>query len=111
MMDVDKKYLEITDGTFENEVLNSEIPVLVDFGAEWCPPCKMMIPVIEKISEDYEGKIKVAKIDVDLNATSTLKYGIRSLPTFVIFKNGLVVDKVVGATPKKSLEEKLEQYL
>ncbi|WP_028981061.1 thioredoxin [Sporocytophaga myxococcoides] len=105
------KYLELTDGTFDTEVIKTSTPVLVDFSAEWCGPCKMMGPVIEDLANEYAGKAKITKIDVDVNPLTTSKYGVRSLPTLLIFKDGNVVDKIIGAVPKKVITEKLSAYL
>ena len=94
----------ITDETFEAEILNSATPVLVDFFATWCGPCKMMAPVLEKLSEKYAGKVDFAKIDVDENPESAAKYQVRSIPYMVLFKDGEVVDSVLGAVPPTQLE-------
>jgi len=102
------KYLTATDGNFDAEVLKSDKPVLVDFWAEWCGPCRMIAPMIEELANDYEGKAVVAKLNVDENPNVSMKYGIRSIPTLLIFKNGEVVDQVVGAVPKNVLAEKLD---
>ncbi|MBO9702090.1 MAG: thioredoxin [Sporocytophaga sp.] len=105
------KYLELTDGNFDTEVIQTSTPVLVDFSAEWCGPCKMMGPVIEDLANEYAGKAKITKIDVDVNPQTTSKYGVRSLPTLLIFKDGNVVDKIIGAVPKRVITEKLSAYL
>lgn len=105
------KPLEITDATFEKEVLSSEVPVLVDFWAVWCGPCKMVAPVVEQIADEYEGKLKVGKIDVDNHKQAAMEYGIRSIPTLLLFKGGEVVQQVVGALSKHQLEEKIKEYL
>lgn len=104
------KTLEITDDNFE-EVIKGEKPVLVDFWAEWCGPCKMIGPVVEEIAGDYEGKAVVGKVNVDENQAVSAKFGIRSIPTLLIFKNGEVVDKQVGAVPKGVLVQKLDAQL
>ena len=93
---------------FEEEVLKSELPVLVDFFADWCGPCKMMAPVIAQLAEDYDGKVKVGKINTDENTEIAVKYGVMSIPNLKIFKNGEVVDEVVGAVSPEILEEKLD---
>jgi len=100
--------LEATDGNFEELVLNSEKPVIVDFWAEWCGPCRMVGPIVEEVGVDYEGKAVVAKVDVDSNPGITAKYGIRNIPTILFFKNGDVADKQVGAVPKSTIVNKLE---
>ena len=100
--------LEATDGNFEELVLNSEKPVIVDFWAEWCGPCRMVGPIVEEVGVEYEGKAIVAKVDVDSNPGITAKYGIRNIPTILFFKNGDVADKQVGAVPKSTIVNKLE---
>lgn len=101
------KAIELTDDNFE-QIINSDQPVLVDFWAEWCGPCKVIGPVVEQIAGEYEGKAVVGKMDVDANSSIPAKFGIRSIPTLMIFKNGQLVDKVVGAVPKPVLTQKLE---
>ena len=103
--------IEVTDGNFEEVVIKSEIPVVVDFWAEWCGPCRMVAPVLEEISKEYTGKALVAKCDVDSNPQVTLKYGIRNIPTVLFFKNGAVADKQVGAVPKNNFASKLNALL
>ena len=104
------KTVEITDSNFE-EVISSEKPVLVDFWAEWCGPCKMIGPVVEELASDYDGKAVVAKVNVDENPNVSAKFGIRSIPTLLVFKNGEIVDKQVGAVPKGVLSQKLDSQL
>jgi thioredoxin 1 len=103
--------LEATDGNFEELVLKSDKPVIVDFWAEWCGPCRMVGPIVEEVGVDYEGKAAVAKVDVDSNPGITAKYGIRNIPTILFFKNGEVVDKQVGAVPKSTIVSKLDALL
>jgi thioredoxin 1 len=106
-----KNVIEGTDLNFEQEVLNSDTPVLVDFWAPWCGPCRIVSPIIEEIAENYEGKIKVVKLNTDENQDTAVTYGIRSIPTLGIFKDGEVVDSVIGAVPKQHLEEKIKPHL
>ncbi len=103
--------LEATDSNFEDLVLKADKPVIVDFWAEWCGPCRMVGPIVEEVGVDYEGKAVVAKVDVDSNPGITAKYGIRNIPTILFFKNGDVADKQVGAVPKSTIVNKLEALL
>ncbi|MBH1959321.1 MULTISPECIES: thioredoxin [Chryseobacterium group] len=103
--------LEITDQSFQEMVLNSDKPVLVDFWAVWCGPCRMLGPIVEEIAEDFEGKAVVGKVDVDNNQQVSVDYGIRNIPTVLIFKNGQVVDKIVGVASKEVIAEKLSAHL
>lgn len=105
------KPVEVTDDSFDDEVLNSDKPVLVDFWAEWCGPCRMVSPIVEELAEEYDGKAKFAKVDVDENADISMEYNIRSIPSLLIFKDGEVVDQVVGAVPKSQLKKKLDKQL
>ena len=100
-------YVELNDDNFEQEVLKSDIPVLVDFWAEWCAPCKVIAPLIDELATQYSGKIKVVKMDVDQNPQSSMSYGIRSIPTLLFFKEGKPVDQLLGAVPKNQIEDKL----
>ena len=106
-----KYTVEGTDANFEKEVLKADMPVLVDFWAPWCGPCRMVAPVVEQIANEYQGKIKVVKLNTDENQNTAMMYGIRSIPTLGIFKDGQVVDAVIGAVPKQYLEEKIKPYL
>ena len=105
------KPVEVTDTNFQNEVLKSDKPVLLDFWAEWCGPCKMIAPVVEELANEYDGKLKVGKVDVDANQQTSMQYGVRSIPTLLIFKGGKVVDQLVGAVPKRILAEKITKHL
>lgn len=105
------KYVEVTDATFEAEVLKSDKPVLVDFWAVWCAPCRMIAPSVEQLAEEKEGVLKVAKMDVDNNPETAGKFGIRSIPTLLVFKNGEIVDQIVGAVPKSTIESKVDAHL
>ena len=100
--------IELTDSNFDELVLKSDKPVLVDFWAEWCGPCRMVGPVVEELSKDYDGRAVVGKVDVDSNPGISMKYGIRNIPTILFFKGGEVVDKQVGAVPKSVLAGKLD---
>ncbi|KGF71468.1 thioredoxin [Neosynechococcus sphagnicola sy1] len=102
---------QVTDSTFKQEVLESEIPVLVDFWAPWCGPCRMVAPVVDEIAQQYDGQVKVVKVNTDDNPSVASQYGIRSIPTLMIFKGGQRVDMVVGAVPKSTLASTLEKYL
>ena len=101
----------VTDDNFEKEVLQSNLPVLVDFWAEWCVPCKMVEPVVDQIAQEYAGNLKIGKVDVDSNPGISMKYGIRSIPTLLIFKDGQPVDQIIGAVPKKNILQKLLPHL
>lgn len=103
--------LHLTDATFDTEVIKSDLPVLIDFWAAWCGPCKMIAPYIEELSNEYEGKAKIAKLDVDNNQNTAMNFGIRSIPTLLIFKGGNVVDTIVGAVPKQAIIDKLNSHI
>ncbi len=102
--------VEITDSNFE-EIISSDKPVLVDFWAEWCGPCKMIGPVVEELAGDYDGKAVIGKVNVDENPTVSAKFGIRSIPTLLVFKGGEIVDKQIGAVPKGVLAQKLDAQI
>jgi thioredoxin 1 len=103
--------IEITDANFESEVINSDVPVLIDFWAVWCGPCKLIAPAVEEVAEEFKGKVKVGKLDVDNNQAVATKYGIRSIPTLLLFKGGKIVDQIVGAVPKSAITQKLNTHL
>ncbi len=105
------KPITLTDDNFDSEVINSELPVLVDFWAEWCGPCKMIAPSVEELAGEFEGRAKIGKLDVDNNQITAGKFGVRSIPSLLIFKGGEVVDQIVGAVPKNQLQSKLEAAL
>jgi thioredoxin 1 len=105
------KPVEITDQNFETEVIKSNLPVLIDFWAVWCGPCKLIAPIVEELAKEYEGKIKIGKLDVDFNQQTSIKYGVRSIPTLLIFKDGNLKDTIIGAVPKTKIVEKLNAVL
>jgi len=110
-MSESENLVELTDSNFQTEVLESNLPVVVDFWAEWCGPCQMMKPVFEELSKEYVSKVKFGKMDVDTYQKVATQYGIRSIPTLLFFKDGKVISQVVGMTNKKSLKEKIEEIL
>jgi len=101
----------VTDDTFEQEVLQSSMPVLVDYWADWCGPCKMISPILDEVAKEYTGRLKVCKLNIDENQATPPKYGIRGIPTLMVFKNGKLIDKLVGAYPKPTLVAKIQKYL
>ena len=101
----------ITDNNFEEEVINSDLPVLIDFWAAWCGPCRMVEPIVEEIATEYDGKVKIGKLDVDANQQTSIKYGVRSIPTLLVFKSGELMETIIGAVPKKHIVEKLEKVM
>ena len=103
--------IEFTDDNFDTEVLKSDLPVLVDFWAEWCGPCKMITPIIEEISSDYAGKVKVGKVNVDFNNQVAMQYGIRGIPALLVFKGGAVANQIVGAVPKNDITQILDEVI
>ena len=105
------KPVHITDADFKAIVLESKTPVFVDFWAEWCGPCHMIAPVVEELAEEYDGKFSFTKLDVDANPQTAMQFGIRSIPTMLLFKDGQVADQVIGAVPKAMLKSKLDKVL
>lgn len=103
--------IEITDANFEEVVLKADKPVLLDFWAEWCGPCRMIGPSVEELSKEYEGKAVVGKVNVDENPSVSMQFGVRNIPTLLYFKNGEIVDRQVGAVPKAVLEDKLKNQI
>jgi thioredoxin 1 len=108
---VSKEPLHVTDETFQAEVLESEVPVLVDFWAAWCGPCRMVEPIIEELAADYDGRVVVAKLNVDENGDTAIRYHALSIPTLIIFKGGEEVERMIGARPKQPIAERLEAVL
>jgi len=105
------KPITFTDDNFDSEVLNSDKPVLVDFWAVWCGPCRMIAPIVEELAGEYEGRAKIGKLDVDNNQQVSIKYGVRSIPTLLIFKDGKVKESIIGAVPRNMIVQKLNQAL
>jgi len=105
------KPIEITDANFEEEVMKSEQPVLIDFWAAWCGPCRMIHPIVEELAEEYDAKLKVGKLDVDVNQQTAIRYGVRSIPTVLLIKKGEVQETIIGAVPKAMFVEKIEKHL
>lgn len=103
--------IKVDDANFKQEVLESELPVLVDFWATWCGPCQMVAPIVEEIAKQYQGKLKVCKMNVDEGRNTATSYGIMSIPTLSIFKDGQVMEQIVGALPKSALEKKIKSYI
>lgn len=103
--------VQVSDQNFKAEVIDSATPVLVDFWAVWCGPCKMIAPIVEEIAKEYDGRLKVAKMDVDSNPKTAMDFGIRSIPTLLVFKGGTVVEQIIGAVPKRHLLDRLAAHL
>jgi thioredoxin 1 len=105
------KPVEITDDNFEAEVIKSDKPVLIDFWAVWCGPCKLIAPIVEELAGEYDGKVKIGKLDVDSNQQTSIKFGVRSIPTLLLFKGGNLKETIIGAVPKSKIVEKLNAVL
>ncbi len=105
------KIITLTDDSFESDVIKSDIPVLVDFWAEWCGPCKMIAPILDDVADEYAGKVTIAKLNVDQNTVSPAKYGVRGIPTLLLFKNGELADTKVGALSKTQLKEFIDAQI
>ena len=103
--------LQVTDETFEAEIMKADLPAMVDFWAEWCGPCRMVGPVVEELAAQYKGKIKIAKMDVDKNRNTPARFGIRNIPTLIFVKGGQVAQTIIGAQPKSSIEDELKKLL
>ncbi|WP_449243924.1 thioredoxin [Desulfobacca acetoxidans] len=103
--------LQVTDTNFEEEILKSEMPALVDFWAAWCGPCRAIAPIVEELAKDYAGRVKVAKMNVDENSKTPVKYGIRAIPTLILFKSGAVVDQITGAVSKTQIDNAIKKML
>ena len=102
---------QVSDTSFDQDVLKSDVPVLVDYWAEWCGPCRMIAPILDQLAAEYDGKVKVTKLDVDANQKTAMKFQVRSIPTLLFFKNGTLVDQVIGAVPKPALAAKFDAQL
>ncbi len=105
------KPVHVNDLTFQKEVLEADVPVLVDFWAPWCAPCRVIAPTLEEIAEEYGGRLKVVKLNTDENSATALKYNIRSIPTLLLFRNGQIIDEMIGVVPKQTLKDNLNYYL
>ncbi|MGD8554021.1 MAG: thioredoxin [Anaerolineales bacterium] len=103
--------LEVSDGTFQAEVLDSELPVLVDFGAEWCHPCRMLDPIVDELAGEWQGKVKIVKLDIDVNAETAIQYGVMGVPTLMVFVQGEPKARLVGFAPKRKILQKLASPL
>ncbi|MBM3957872.1 MAG: thioredoxin [Gemmatimonadetes bacterium] len=105
------KPIDVTDGDFQKEVLEADLPVLVDFWAPWCGPCRIVSPVVEELAEEFDGRVKFTKVNVDSNPATAVKYGVRSIPTLLLLKHGKPVETIVGAVPKNALKRGIEEAI
>lgn len=105
------KPVEVTDANFDEQVLKSDVPVVLDLWAAWCGPCRMIAPIMEELAQEYDGKLKVGKVDVDVNQQTAIRFGVRSIPTVLFFKDGQLVDTVIGAGPKAVFVDKVEKLI
>ncbi len=102
---------EVTDTTFDQDVLKSDTPVLVDFWAAWCGPCRAIAPIVDELAKEYQGKLKIGKMDVDRNAATPMRYGVRGIPTLLVFKGGQVKEQIVGYVPKETIQKAIDKHL
>ena len=103
--------MEVTDANFDSDVLKSEQPVLIDFWATWCGPCRALAPIVDELAQAYQGKVKVAKMDVDRNSATPMRYGVRGIPTLLVFKGGQVKEQIVGYVPKETIQKALDKHI
>lgn len=108
---MDERIIEVTGATFEDEVLKSDLPVLIDFWAEWCGPCRMIAPLVDELAQKYEGKLRVGKVNADTDGDILMNYGIRGIPTLILFKNGAEAERIVGFKPLNAWEPQIVQHL